>query len=282
MTFRQEPDTDGEMGDGAGGMGEHAPLTGRCRLLLADDEVSFRDACAKLLRLRGFECVCAGDGEEALRFLAGGGFDLLVADIHMPGNSRLELVKQAREVEPGLPVVLLTGNPNMETAVLSVRLPVLAYLTKPVEVEDLIQVADQAALRYRTYRLVGRNQDRLSAWAADLERLKAMLTDSRGEGEHDSLGAFVSLSLRQVIEALVDLRVCLGTLLKSEEARMGTEVLGQARPLVLIEALREVVSVLEKSKASFKSKELGVLRRKLEGLIGGPPDDLRGGYSSLG
>jgi len=280
MTVRPETDTDGERGDGGSEMDVHPALVGRCRILLADDEVSFRDASAKILRLHGFECVCAGDGEEALRYLRGREFDLLVADIQMPGNSRLELVQRAREVVPGLPVVLLTGNPNMETAVLSVRLPVLAYLTKPVEVEELVELADQAARRYRTYRMVGRNQDRLSEWSADLERLKAMLTDTRGEAGNDSLGTFVSLSLRQVIEALVDLRLCLGALLKPEEVRRESELLGQARPLVLMEALREVVSVLEKTKASFKSKELGFLRRKLEGLIEGRPDTQRKGPSS--
>ena len=64
-------------------------------------------------------------------------FDALVADIQMPGNRDLELVQWAILNAPGMPVILITGNPTVDSAVASLRLPVAAYLVKPVDYERL-------------------------------------------------------------------------------------------------------------------------------------------------
>ena len=85
-------------------------------ILIADDEDTFRQSTAYLLQQRGYKCDCAADGPEALRLFQSNHYDLLVADIHMPGNQDLGLIRRAQQVTGGMPVILVTGYPCLETA----------------------------------------------------------------------------------------------------------------------------------------------------------------------
>ena len=73
-------------------------------ILIADDEETFRESTCRLLRREGFDCRCAKDGEEAVESLRRGRFDLLVADIRMPRNSDLRVVREARHPGDRLPL----------------------------------------------------------------------------------------------------------------------------------------------------------------------------------
>src|SRR5436309_4941689 len=107
------------------------------RILLADDDEIFRETTASFLRRLGYECVTAPEASTVLSLMRESNFDLLISDIEMPGNANLELVKQVSELAYGFPVILLTGHPTVESAVESVRLPVVAYLMKPSSPEEL-------------------------------------------------------------------------------------------------------------------------------------------------
>ena len=88
------------------------PAAGERRILLVDDEGQVRAALATALRERGHLVEEAADGRAALRRLgaAGGGFDLLVTDLAMPGMDGLALLREARRRCPGLPALLVTGH----------------------------------------------------------------------------------------------------------------------------------------------------------------------------
>jgi CheY-like chemotaxis protein len=101
--------------------------------LIADDEETFLLSTADLLRREGYHCDCAPDGKRAAEMLGKGEYDLLIADIKMPGNGNLELVREMPRLAEGLPVILVTGYPSLKTAMESFQLPVAAYLPKPVE-----------------------------------------------------------------------------------------------------------------------------------------------------
>ena len=98
------------------------------RVLFADDDRAAREGLAEMLRRLGYTCECAATAAEALEKLRVAPCEALISDIHMPGNTALELVEAAVQAVPGLPVILLTGRPSVETAARSVRLPVTAYL----------------------------------------------------------------------------------------------------------------------------------------------------------
>jgi len=109
------------------------------RILLADDEDTFRCATAELLRRRGYACDGAADGGSAAALLAERRHDLLIVDIRMQGNRDLEVIAGLRRAGDSIPVVIVTGYPSLATAIKAVDLRVGAYLVKPVDFEDLLE-----------------------------------------------------------------------------------------------------------------------------------------------
>jgi two-component system response regulator HydG len=112
--------------------------TVRNRILIADDEPLFLRTTAELLRKEGFECVCAPSGTAALEALSREKFDLVLSDLNMPGNFKLELLKEGRSKWPEIPLIVVTGAPSLPTAIESVRLGITDYLLKPVKLDDLL------------------------------------------------------------------------------------------------------------------------------------------------
>jgi two-component system response regulator HydG len=108
------------------------------RILIADDEPLYLRTTGQLLRKAGYECVCVPDGEEALEKLHNESFDLILSDLNMPGNLKLELLQQGRSQWPHIPLIVITGVPSLPTAIESVRLGIADYLLKPVKYEDLL------------------------------------------------------------------------------------------------------------------------------------------------
>ena len=108
------------------------------RILIADDEESFLYSTADVLRREGYECSCASDARAATEMLKEDGYDLLIADIKMQGNSDLEFIKALPQIAEGMPVILVTGYPYLNSAIDSIQLPVVAYLVKPFELNELL------------------------------------------------------------------------------------------------------------------------------------------------
>jgi two-component system response regulator HydG len=108
------------------------------RILIADDEPLFLRTTAQLLSKAGYECVVAPDATTAIEELTRRPFDLLLSDLNMPGNLKLELLHEGRTKWPTMPLIVITGAPSLPTAIESVRLGIADYLLKPVKYEDLL------------------------------------------------------------------------------------------------------------------------------------------------
>ncbi len=124
------------------------PEAAHARILIADDEPLYSKTTAALLRKAGYECVCAANGKEALDALAKEQFDLVLSDLNMPGNLRLELLHEGRRKWPDVPLIVITGAPSLPTAIESVRLGIADYLLKPVKYDDLL-TSVRRALNHR-------------------------------------------------------------------------------------------------------------------------------------
>ncbi|MBL4844589.1 MAG: sigma-54-dependent Fis family transcriptional regulator [Planctomycetes bacterium] len=109
------------------------------RILIVDDEEGMREVCSDTLEaIPDATLITCADPQRAVRLLAEGEFDLLLTDIQMPGMSGVELLTLARKHDPELPVVMITGFPSVETAVSSLKLGAVDYLTKPFLPEELL------------------------------------------------------------------------------------------------------------------------------------------------
>jgi DNA-binding NtrC family response regulator len=137
-------------------------MTHRGRILIVDDEANARTALAELLRDEGFQVETAADGFKALPKLEDFGPDLLLTDLKMPGLDGLELMRKAREGDPEIAAVVMTAYGAIDTAVAAMRQGAADYLTKPINVEELLIVMDRVLERQRLHRESGILRERLS------------------------------------------------------------------------------------------------------------------------
>jgi len=142
-----------------------APAESRVRIVVADDEASARSGLATLLRQEGFEVVLAEDGVSGLARVQETAPDVLVTDLRMPGMDGIELLRKAREAHPDLIVVLVTAFAEVETAVRAMQEGAEHYLTKPLQIDELVLVIRRAlerrSLKHEATELRARLKDRL-------------------------------------------------------------------------------------------------------------------------
>jgi prevent-host-death family protein len=117
-------------------------------VLLIDNKQSARASHASTLKNAGFAVTEAKDGKEALRRLAGGNFDLVLADICMPEKNGLELLREVHALSPNLPVIVMVSALNNEFAVDAAELGAVQYLQKPFD-QDLLRRSVSHALGLR-------------------------------------------------------------------------------------------------------------------------------------
>ena len=114
------------------------------RILVVDDEAQVRKPISLMLAKDGYEVVEAADGEEAIEALRSGDNPLMVdtvlCDIRMPKINGKEAIAYFRNQFPGVPIVVMTGYPDVELAVSLMRQGVRDYLIKPVTKEELLSV----------------------------------------------------------------------------------------------------------------------------------------------
>ena len=120
---------------------------------MVDDEVPLRELFATILGEAGWEVDVARSGAEALQLLGGRQYDVVLSDIDMPGMNGLQLLQAVRARDLDLPVLLVTGHPQVESAVQALEQGALRYLLKPVALDTLTEAVAAAARLHRLARL---------------------------------------------------------------------------------------------------------------------------------
>jgi len=236
-------------------------------ILIADDEAAFRESMADLLRRKGYECTCVADAQAATEMLRGGGYDLLIADINMPGNVGLEFVRELPRIAEGVPVILVTGYPSLDSAIESVHLPVAAYFIKPIDFEELAAQVKLSISNFQVYHAVREAQHRLDAWRREVDSIAESVKATHGTAAPVNVNAFLVLTLRHIIDALLDLKNMAEAVTLRHGVQAACQLYECPRLAALVDSLKESIDVLERTKGAFKSRQLGDLRRKLEEIV---------------
>jgi excisionase family DNA binding protein len=116
----------------------------RPRILVVDDESSIRDLLTKTLALAEYDVDTSPDGPSALERLRLYPYDLLIADLRMPGLDGLTVIREAKRLKSDLPVIIITGYSTEMAAIEAVNLGVSGYLTKPFRVPQVLAAAAKA------------------------------------------------------------------------------------------------------------------------------------------
>ena len=118
--------------------------TGPARILLVDDETSILDSLGILLRGEGYQVTVANGGREAMEALSREKPDLVVTDIRMPGATGLDVLTRSRELDSEVPVILMTAQASLQSAVRAVNEGAYYYLQKPFSNDELLAICRRA------------------------------------------------------------------------------------------------------------------------------------------
>jgi len=132
-------------------MSDAARPSYRGRVLVVEDEAYVRTSLTEILRERGYEVLEASDVKEALALLPRSALDVVLTDLRLPGEDGRELVKRARAISADLPVVVLTGQGTIASAVECLKSGADDYLLKPVD-PTALELALERAIAARSLR----------------------------------------------------------------------------------------------------------------------------------
>lgn len=118
-------------------------------VLVAEDDHATRESLSRILKLYFGEVLCAGNGLQALSLFTNARVHMAVLDIAMPGLNGLEVASAIREKDPDLPVIMLTCHDDAVYMQTAVRLRLMEYLIKPVDVEILEKALERSVKEMR-------------------------------------------------------------------------------------------------------------------------------------
>ena len=107
-------------------------------ILIVEDDATFRNVLVRAFEDRGFEAVGAGDGQSALTIARTDSPEMAVVDLRLPDASGLDVVRELKKIDPSTVIVVLTGYGSIATALESIRLGALHYLTKPTDADRIL------------------------------------------------------------------------------------------------------------------------------------------------
>lgn len=107
-------------------------------ILIIDDEKAIRKTLNEILTFEGFKIQEAGDGEEGLKMFTANTYDVVLCDIKMPKLDGIEFLTKVSEVNPDVPVIMISGHGNIDTAVEAVKKGAFDYISKPPDLNRLL------------------------------------------------------------------------------------------------------------------------------------------------
>jgi two-component system nitrogen regulation response regulator GlnG len=135
-------------------------------ILIVDDEQPFRTVLSSIIEEEGFKTSVAQDGDTALRMIRRDPPDIMLTDVKMPGMDGWELLRKAKDLDPDLPVVMVTGFADIPGAVGAIKVGAHDYLAKPFDNYEVIRVVRRALaereLKRKMLELSSRLQENLS------------------------------------------------------------------------------------------------------------------------
>ena len=118
-------------------------------ILLVDDEDQFRTALAKRLSVRGYEVLDVNNGEDAIKIVRHKDPEVVVLDQKMPDMDGIQTLRELKKIRPEVQIIMLTGHGSIESARLTGKHDVFAYLQKPAPLDEVIEKIEGARDEFR-------------------------------------------------------------------------------------------------------------------------------------
>jgi DNA-binding response OmpR family regulator len=237
--------------------------TSAARILIADDDDSVRAFLTAALVRHGHACVEVATADEVSAQLERGDFDLVILDVHMPGNEALEILEVKAKREDVTPVIVVSGRAEPDVIVRSFRLSAVDWLSKPILPTVLVERVGVALERARSLASVRKARADVQRW---LDSMGAMTP-----GDGLSMESYIAQSFLLMAQLSANLQSAVSS------QRAQTDLcrnLRCPRRIALEGVVSHAIDTIEKTRGSFKSRELGELRMELVQTLssGRPPE----------
>ena len=123
----------------------YTPVNEKMRALIVDDDRTLREGCASVLRAEGINAEVTGRGEEAIQMIHRSRFDIMFVDVYLEPVSGIDVLKAVMATSPSTLVVLMTGNPSVDSSIEAMRIGAWDYLPKPYSGTQLQLLVGRAA-----------------------------------------------------------------------------------------------------------------------------------------
>jgi len=187
-------------------------LRAAMRILVIDDDRTLREGCASVLQVEGYNVTSCGRGDEALEMVKRSTYDIVLVDLYMTPVPGIEILKATLAQRPEAIVVMMTGNPSVNSSVEALRLGAWDYLPKPFSGAHLQVLVGRAAVAVKS--------------ARERESARSSLMEQNGNSDKMTLlGA--SPSFRQIVELARKVAMTDASVMLVGESGTGKELIAQ-------------------------------------------------------
>jgi len=115
----------------------------KVNILVAEDEADLREILKVTLEQEGYRAILARDGDEAIKKIEEKSFQMALIDMKMPGVNGKELVSKIKQINPRVPIVIVTGSPDFKEE-MSLKKQTYEYIYKPFKLNELVKIIERA------------------------------------------------------------------------------------------------------------------------------------------
>jgi two-component system response regulator AtoC len=150
-------------------------------ILIVEDEETLSSSLRMALKSEGYNILCSGSGEEALKAIEKELVDLVILDIRLPGMNGLQAMEKIKELDPMILTIVMTGYAEVETAVRAMKMGAYDYINKPFELDEMKMIISKALETQKLKMELNRlRRGRMEGWAetgiiASSEKMKEVL-----------------------------------------------------------------------------------------------------------
>jgi FixJ family two-component response regulator len=235
------------------------------RLLVVSDEADNK-VIGDLLSAEGYKYDCATCHKTAKELLVSSQYEVVIADTELVGNPENDPLLHISDLLNDTQIILTTNRPSITAAINSMRYGVIAYMPKPLDNKELLEHVKKSVVIVNIQRTIQNSKRRLKRWHHDLTKISDLVTTSCSETSSLTIDAFLTITISNILASMLDIKNLI-TGITTGRKQGSCQMMNCPRIENLANSLVAAINVLEKTKSSFKSKELGDLRLQLERVV---------------
>ena len=239
------------------------------RLVVLGETESFLKSVTDLLTGLGWSVEVFTEPVKALTALSSKDVSLLLAEHRPGGRFGIDFLKTAQREQNDLMMVLMVPAGETTLSADLFDLPIVTCLISPITADRLQESILMAKRCRQTLGAIHDSQRRIGAWEKDLAALETSLRGTPRLAPYLSVDSFLTMTFQNILGSMMDVRQIADSFVNPNVEPEACHLFNCSRMLEMTRVLRETVDVLEKTKHAFKSRELGLLRQKLEQVISG-------------